>query len=157
MSFDEWGDWEDGKLDRVRLQYFDRALVCANFDPATLTIVFEGTEKPSWIGEVSGVCTILAGSLVVLAKHAGTLRLFVGNRSASLDEVALELRGSFEERELIVVWPGSARDRLCYSPIGWIENDPTPFVERSHFDFGMYLGEVAADPDRQSRLLEQWT
>ncbi len=38
----------------------------------------------------------------------------------------------------------------------WIENDPTPMIEKEDFDFGLFVKNALSDKDRQRRLLRTW-
>lgn len=140
----------------MRLDYFDHALVGVRFDPADGSVRFEPLERPTRVGEITGLCTVLNGVVFVIAQIGGALWLFVGKRSAPFKEVRVSLGGSVNQRTLRLWWPDGSEDVFDYEPSGWIDNDPTPFVQRSDFDFGLYLNDLAENPDRQEKLCAIW-
>ena len=89
---------------------------------------------------------------MILSATLDEVTLRVGSRVSPLNDVGIEVSGDDSLRTLEIAWSASEVQRLQYAVVDWIENDPTPFVEREDFDFGLLLRNYRTDPARQLRM-----
>jgi hypothetical protein len=92
----------------------------------------------------------------LLYRHRGALLLRVGKQEVDLDDrTQVELERGWWHNVVRVVRAGRVLVRAPYRrpwifpPLAW---DPTAFVEEEHFDFGLFVHNVASDPARRERM-----
>lgn len=135
------------------LRYFDRAGIEADFDHGSGALHLRpATDLRRLLRDAQGVFTILSGAVLILETTPAVVILRVGQRSGELNDLGVEVSGNEGSRTLEITWPNGHIDRFCYAATGWIDNDPTPSVEREDFDFGLFLRNVRNDPGRQLRM-----
>lgn len=140
----------------------DRFAGVGDFDPTSGTLVeFERDQAPSDLLEapLGGHSADLNGVRAIIFRDGNTLRLNVGNQSWQLDdEIRLEWASSEGTSTFRVRRGGAVLCAVEYGdgPIPGlaIEDDPTPMVEREDFDFGLFVRNVLADPERMVGMYE---
>ncbi|MBB6038566.1 hypothetical protein [Phytomonospora endophytica] len=126
----------------------------AEFDPNSGALT--GKRVSSSEGEVFGArgyFVTLAGDDVVFYRMGAELRLWLRGRSwiASAATVTWQKVGNHS-----VMSAGDLEGQqvsITYEPLGAIEDDPTPFVEDEHWDFGLFVVNVLTEEGRASRIL----
>jgi len=106
-----------------------------------------------WLKEpLAGHYGKLAGTMVILYRLDDTLRLRIGADDFPLCCASrVEWRSAGGVSVLEVERDGDTTS-LSYPEVSLIAGDPTPFVELEHFDFGLFIANVAADEDRTRRI-----
>ncbi|MFE6869291.1 hypothetical protein ACFVFS_22405 [Kitasatospora sp. NPDC057692] len=94
----------------------------------------------------------LAATDVVLYREADGLRLRVGEEVVRLD-------GSIDVQHHVVgadcvLTVGQSIELRYPAPAEWsgLQDDLTPFVEAENFDLGLFVANVAGDPERSARI-----
>ncbi|HEY5834424.1 hypothetical protein [Streptomyces sp.] len=136
---------------------FDREGETALFDPETgrLSAVAPGT-RPDPGAPVLGHFGALAGRLVVLCRAGKTLRLRVGDTDVPVGPGFLvRHRRTGDVCELSVVDEATNRSVVdvrypAPADLAGGEFDPTPFADDEDFDLGLFVANVAGDPDRRN-------
>lgn len=136
------------------IKYHDRADVVAEYDPATgaLRVLPRPASVP--FGATAGWFSILDGSCVVLSVAAdGTFRLRVGAHEVLVSASTRTSWRSENGTSTLVVTDGVLDAELSY-PSGTprSSNDLTPLVETEDDDFGLFLTNLLADPERMARI-----
>ena len=135
------------------LRYYDRVGIEAEFDERTGDLRLRPSPDTDRLRrDAKGSFTLLGGAVVILTITLDGVTLRVGSRASPLNDVGIEVSGDDTLRTLEIAWSASEVQRLQYAVVDWIENDPTPFVEREHFDFGLFLRNLRTDPARQLRM-----
>ncbi|WP_339909777.1 hypothetical protein [Symmachiella dynata] len=111
----------------------------------------EGGEIPS---EIDGFYSILSGVFCAIYRSNGELVVRIGEAQIKFsNKVEITVGGPPEKRCLSLMENGIERVKHEYAVNSEpIENDPTPFVEDEDFDFGLFLSNIAHDPNRQARF-----
>jgi hypothetical protein len=127
------------------------------YDPVTgaLTTFFLRVEPQRMPSEISGFFDHLGGKLVVLFRLAGILYLQVESQRIPIDNHTVEVQTVHGHRVLRVLTNGKAELEIRYEPPiidPPLSEDPTPFVEEEHFDFGLFLANLSRDRGRQARI-----
>jgi hypothetical protein len=134
----------------------DRFDLVAEFEPVEGELLeFERSDAGDLINQpMLGHYAHLAELLAVLYRSAGGLRLRLGDldfgiESAtrvdwSSDGVTSTLNVEVEGELLSFRYPSGPS----------LAGDPTPFVEPEHFDFGLFVANVANDPARLERMYQ---
>ncbi|MFE7487308.1 hypothetical protein [Kitasatospora sp. NPDC057541] len=129
---------------------FKTAGLVAHFDPTTGATDHVRSVKPS--ETACGHYGKLAATDVALYREAGGLRLRVG-------EEVIRLDGSVDVQHHVVgadcVLTVGQNIELRYpAPPEWygLKDDLTPFAEAEHFDLGLFVANVAGDPERSARI-----
>ncbi|MFG2819774.1 hypothetical protein ACGFX4_10135 [Kitasatospora sp. NPDC048365] len=132
------------------VDHFSRSGWVAEFDAGTGAI---GGHREASAGErTSGRYEVLGDTPVVLYREAGHLVLRIGVHRVEFEKARIrhrigERHCSLLVNEVTVRYP--IPDEL-YD----LADDLTPFVEAEHFDFGLFLAEIARDTDRAARILQ---
>ena len=137
------------------IQSYDRWVVMAEYDPGS-GAVKEFTRPPKGAFVCTGHYASLSGILAVLYRSNGALWLRIGAGVRNLDQTAVSVRfhseAEFSFLELIdgqdVVVGVRYRNKLDELR----SDDPTPFVEPEHFDFGLFVKNVVEDTARRGRI-----
>ncbi len=141
------------------LLFYDRYDTLAEFDPSTgrLEEFSRRAEPARATAPLQGTYARVDGRLVSLYRQDdGTLVLRVDALVVPLDTRSrIELLGSGRGRRVRVTRDGRPvaewhHEQPVLDPP--LEEDPTPFVEEEHFDFALYLSNVASDSERCERL-----
>jgi hypothetical protein len=129
----------------------------ADFDPTTGAFAtFSRAGEPGRAsGLVSGAFEYLGGRRVLLFRVAGVLYLQVEGQRMTIADHTIELRSVGGCRVLRVLSDTTVVLELPYDPPiidPPLSEDPTPFVEEEHFDFGLFLANLSRDRGRQGRV-----
>jgi hypothetical protein len=109
---------------------------------------------------IQGHIAQLYGRTLCLYRQAGLLHFRVENQDFELTEnTHIKLERLHNDVNCItvlrngaVVFTWTYQRPALYPPI---EIDPTPFIEGEHFDFCLFVYNVANDPDRRERIYWQ--
>jgi hypothetical protein len=129
----------------------------AEFDPGLGTFsTFSRAGEPGRAAvQLSGAFDYLGDKCVLLFRLAGVLYVQVDNQPITLADHTIEVRSIDGHRVLRVLSDGEAVTELTYDPPiiePPLSEDPTPFVEEEHFDFGLFLAHLSEDRGRQARV-----
>lgn len=135
----------------------DRFVDVGDFDPVSGVLDVYPRARVAGRPMVFGSFAWLSGQLCVFYRFEGVLWLQVGDRRWPLEDGFSVEWVSFgdELSELVVRDKSSDEDlvRISYQPTGQLyDDDVTPFVEREHFDFGLFVWNVLNDEDRRRRI-----
>ena len=92
--------------------------------------------------------------LGILYRLDDVLRLRLGDRDfllAGADRVEWSVSGPTATLEIVL---DPERISVQYSAGQSLVNDPTPFVEAEHFDFGLFVSNVASNDKRAGRMYQ---
>jgi hypothetical protein len=108
--------------------------------------------------QINGVFDKLDNDLALLYFFDGNLQLRIASNAVVLgSDITVELLSTGNSRELVVMKNGlpvfRKQYRRTHFPIAW---DPTPFVEEEDFDFGLFIANIAASPERQKIASQAW-
>lgn len=128
-----------------------------DFDPVTgLLTVFSGLAEPRREpDQISGTFDYIGGKLVLLFRLDGILYLQIEGHRMPMNSHTIELQSMNGHRVLRVLSDDEVILELEYeSPIidPPLSEDPTPFIEEDHFDFGLFLANLSRDRNRQARM-----
>jgi hypothetical protein len=128
-----------------------------DFDPVTgaLTLFSRAANPERVPGQLSGLFDEVGGKLVLLFRLDGILYLQVGDQRMAMDDHTIELQSANGYRILRVLSGRRVAFELTYDPpiiSPPLSDDPTPFVEEEHFDFGLSLANLSRDRGRQARM-----
>ncbi len=91
------------------------------------------------------------GRLAVLYRYGGVLRFRVGDLDYSLDQLSVEWSVDGKVARLSLESP-DGRHAFEYAAAQSPEFDFTAGAEQEHFDFGLFVSNVAADVQRGARM-----
>ncbi len=138
------------------VQSFSRFSRVGYFDPAT-GVVEALSRKAAGLSDsapIAGHFGRLGGRRIVLFRDGGALALRVDDRAYGITadtQARLERGWLFHTLTLhhggAVVLSITYRRPFIFPPLSW---DFTPFAEEEHFDFGLFLYNVIASPERQA-------
>lgn len=110
------------------------------------------------VGPVRGHFARVDGVLAVLYRDRGVLWLRLGEHVREFDSGRSEVRWerSGKRARMRVVDEGEQVTSVEYVPGPWkatvAGDDPTPFVEREDWDFGLFVYNVLTDDGRRHRI-----
>ncbi|MCP4306108.1 MAG: hypothetical protein GY788_14760 [bacterium] len=147
----------------MRVYSHERYAEVADFDPESgdLTI-HERSSAPNLDEPVRGRYADLLDTLVVVFRSTeGELRLKVGATTIPMDDATTVLwtRRAEDTVLLAIRRPGSVSMDLHYGISDGLllfeqeqSHVPTPMAEAENFDFGLFLANLARDPERRNRI-----
>jgi len=112
-----------------------------------------GENSPS---RTDGFYSILSSTFAAIYCLDNALFVRIGGSCFALsDEITISVDGEAEDRTLLVLKAGKEISKLSYAldMSDQIENDPTPFVEKEDFDFGLFLSNISKSESRKRVLL----
>lgn len=106
------------------------------------------------LSNMDGAFSMLSDMFCALFCSHGELFVRIGETQVRLsDDIQLMVDGPPEKRCLSLVVSGREHARLEYALASQpIEGDPTAFIENEDFDFGVFLSNIAHNPNRQAVL-----
>ena len=148
----------------ILLNSADRAVDYATLDPDSKKVNFFSEDQAQIVAlsAVTGLFSLLDGSLVVLYRDEQALKLMLEREVYVIDETTRSEfhRGKrrlpglkrfndfrlFQNEELVLSFHYRAPliQRFAF--------DPTPFVEDEHFDFMLFTHNVLRDPERRGNI-----
>jgi hypothetical protein len=140
------------------VQSFDRFAESTVFDPDTGAFDTQVAGGITPAAAVRGHYGRLGETPVVFYRSGEGLLLRAGDTVVAVDDtVTVSHRQDGSRRTVRVTDRASGRDvfRLEYTvpaPIVAPEDDPTPNASPEDFDFGLFIANVANDPQRRSRV-----
>jgi hypothetical protein len=142
----------------LRLQSSERFDDFALFDTVTGKTEFysKKTDPEMANRPLSGSYCRLGNMLLKLYRISDVLYFAVDDQVVELtDATSVELEKERSNRTLSVYRGGQCVLECNYqrpSSGTLLEFDPTPFVEEEHFDFGLFVKNVASNPERRERI-----
>lgn len=121
----------------------------------TLTTFSRMTEPSRASSEISGHFDYLGENCVLLFRLAGVLYLQIEHQRMTMADHTIELRSDGGHRVLQVLSDSKVVVEMTYDPPiiePPLSEDPTPFVEEEHFDFGLFLANLSRDQGRKARI-----
>ncbi len=134
----------------------DRFGVVADFEPVGGQFLeIERSDAGDLINQpVSGHFARLGELLAVLYRSDGGLRMRLGSLDFALACTERVEWSSDGVTSTLEVELETERIRVQYPSGPSLVGDPTPFVEPEHFDFGLFVANVASDPARLERIYQ---
>lgn len=104
--------------------------------------------------QTDGFFSILSQVFCAIFRSGNQLHFRIGDKQFELTEgVEIAVNGALEKRFLSVRRRGSPEIEFEYSLSSFaIDGDITPFLEDEDLDFGLFLSNIATDPNRQAVL-----
>jgi hypothetical protein len=136
----------------ITLQSVEKYIQLAQYDHCTgnVRLISRGSLNASENINTSGIFSELSGVFVALYPFKEKLFLRIGERCMSCDDIKVFVSGESLCRKLIVEKAGekiSVEYRVNLSKK--FDNDPTPFVEDEHFDFGLLVSNILNSNQRR--------
>jgi hypothetical protein len=154
-----WASQSEMQMILKRHTVFD---TMGDFDPVTGTLtMFSRAASPERVpSQLSGLFDEIGGKLVLLFRLNGILYLQIGHQRMAMDDHTIELQSANGYRILRFLSGRRVAFELRYDrPIidPPLSEDPTPFVEEEHFDFGLSLANLSRDRGRQARMFSGYS
>ena len=149
--------WASQSEVRMILDCYTDSYTMGYYDPVTGTLTtFSRKEEPGRArGQSSGLFDHLGEKLVLLFRLDNVLYLQVEGQRMPMADHAIEVRSVNGRQVLRVLSNSKVVLELTYDPPiidPPLSEDPTPFVEEEHFDFGLFLANLSKDQNRQDRI-----
>lgn len=142
----------------MRVDSHDRYMDVGVFDPATGELAEVVRDPVRHVGFPSGHYARLAGIMVVLYRDQGDLWLRIGGTVQNLSDgrAAVSWKRSRSTARFALSVDGHELATLEY-PVGQAggPDDPTPFAEPEHWDFGLFVKNVLDDDGRRQRIYQR--
>lgn len=138
------------------LQSFAEFDCIALFDPDLLT--FDKASKQKLGNSVPAIFDgeyyeFPSGCFVFYECEGKLIFIANGNKFVLDDDTVIDVSGNKKNRILKVQKNGQIVYAASYeNTIPTFENDPTPFIEDEHFDFGLFMSNLSKDPARRARI-----
>lgn len=136
------------------LQSHENFNYVADFDPRSghITKMHRSEAGDLLLQTLRGHCSRLGEDNAVLYRLDRELRLRLGGRDLPVGQAdRVEWTSDGTTSTLEVEFEGEIAS-VCYPSGPSLEGDPTPFVEPEHFDFGLFIANVAGDAGRSARI-----
>jgi hypothetical protein len=137
---------------------FDRFGEVRHLDSTTGALTPAATSRVGTATTVHGHYGWLGDTLVLFYRNREALLLRIGASIAPIDNTTSITYNRVKDRRVLEVIDkatGAIAARLEYTlpkPVVAPEDDPTPFAEPEDFDFGLFISNIANDPQRRSRI-----
>ena len=134
----------------------DQFSMVAHFEPADGKLLeIERSDAGDLIDQpVEGHYAYLEQLLAVLYRSASGLRLRLGDLDFRIENATRVAWSSDGVTSTLEIEFQGERFSYRYSAGPSLAGDPTPFVESEHFDFGLFVANVANDPARRERMYQ---
>lgn len=141
----------------ILLRSSDRYGEYAEIDTATGEIVWYPGQSGAVVGlgHIDGHIAVIDGYAVCLYRERGRLHLRIGAVDSEItDDTSAELaQGKVSvltlSRHAVGCFRWMYKRPVVEPPL---DIDPTPFVEEEDFDFGLFVRNVMANPERRQRI-----
>lgn len=103
--------------------------------------------------QTDGFYSILSNTFCALFRAGNQLYVRIGDKKVELaGDVEISVSGPAETRVLSLKANGTGLSHTYSLSSASIDGDVTPFVEDEDFDFGVFLSNIARNPERQAIL-----
>lgn len=133
------------------------SLIKYNHSDGSFTEISKKSIGNNDISIVDGFYSVLSSTFVAIYRFEGELFIRIGDKCLPFsDEVVVSVRGEDDDRELLILEAGKEICKINYELDASLqfEDDPTPFIDKEDFDFGLFLSNISKSENRKQHILD---